>query len=67
MNIKIVESNSPPLHEGVRIRKISEDQAGQLDFLFANAGMAQVRDNRSRYGLGQPLWSSARGTRLSLD
>jgi hypothetical protein len=30
MNIKIVESNSPPLHEGVRIRKISEDQAKLL-------------------------------------
>jgi hypothetical protein len=27
MTIKIVESNSPPLHEGARIRQISEDQA----------------------------------------
>jgi hypothetical protein len=27
MNIKIVESNSPPLREGVRIRQVSEDRA----------------------------------------
>ena len=27
MTVKIVESNSPPLREGARIRKISEDQA----------------------------------------
>ncbi len=27
MTINIVESNSPPLHEGARIRQISEDQA----------------------------------------
>ena len=27
MTIKIVESNSPPLHEGARIRQISEDRA----------------------------------------
>ena len=27
MTLKIVESNSPPLREGARIRKISEDQA----------------------------------------
>ena len=27
MNIKIVESNSPPLHEGARIRQVSEDRA----------------------------------------
>jgi hypothetical protein len=27
MNVKIVESNSPPLREGARIRRISEDQA----------------------------------------
>ena len=25
MTVKIVESNSPPLHEGARIRQISED------------------------------------------
>ena len=30
MNIKIVESNSPPLREGARIRQISEDQAKLL-------------------------------------
>ena len=30
MTIKIVESNSPPLHEGARIRQISEDQAKLL-------------------------------------
>jgi hypothetical protein len=27
MNIEIVESNSPPLREGARIRQVSEDQA----------------------------------------
>jgi hypothetical protein len=27
MNIKIVESNSPPLREGVRIRQVSENRA----------------------------------------
>jgi hypothetical protein len=27
MTVKIVESNSPPLREGARIRQISEDQA----------------------------------------
>jgi hypothetical protein len=27
MKVKIVESNSPPLREGARIRRISEDQA----------------------------------------
>ena len=27
MTIRIVESNSPPLHEGARIRQISEDRA----------------------------------------
>jgi hypothetical protein len=27
MKVKIVESNSPPLREGARIRQISEDQA----------------------------------------
>ena len=30
MKVKIVESNSPPLREGVRIRQISEDQAKLL-------------------------------------
>jgi hypothetical protein len=30
MTIKIVESNSPPLREGARIRQISEDQAKLL-------------------------------------
>jgi hypothetical protein len=30
MKVKIVESNSPPLHEGTRIRQISEDQAKLL-------------------------------------
>jgi|SRR5271165_958711 len=30
MKVKIVESNSPPLHEGARIREISEDQAKLL-------------------------------------
>jgi hypothetical protein len=30
MKIKIVESNSPPLREGIRIRQISEDQAKLL-------------------------------------
>jgi hypothetical protein len=27
MTVSIIESNSPPLHEGARIRQISEDQA----------------------------------------
>jgi hypothetical protein len=27
MTIRIVESNSPPLHEGARIRQVSEDRA----------------------------------------
>ena len=27
MTVTIVESNSPPLHEGARIRQISEDKA----------------------------------------
>jgi hypothetical protein len=30
MKVKIVESNSPPLREGARIRQISEDQAKLL-------------------------------------
>lgn len=30
MNVKIVESNSPPLREGARIRQIYEDQAKLL-------------------------------------
>ena len=30
MKVNIVESNSPPLREGVRIRQISEDQAKLL-------------------------------------
>jgi len=30
MKVKIVESNSPPLHNGVRVRQISEDQAKLL-------------------------------------
>ena len=30
MTVNIVESNSPPLHEGARIRQISEDQAKLL-------------------------------------
>ena len=30
MKMKIVESNSPPLREGARIRQISEDQAKLL-------------------------------------
>jgi hypothetical protein len=30
MTVTIVESNSPPLHEGARIRRISEDQAKLL-------------------------------------
>jgi hypothetical protein len=30
MKAKIVESNSPPLREGARIRQISEDQAKLL-------------------------------------
>ena len=30
MKVKIVESNSPPLHEGARMRQISEDQAKLL-------------------------------------
>jgi hypothetical protein len=30
MKVKIVESNSPPLREGARIRQISEDQANIL-------------------------------------
>jgi hypothetical protein len=30
MAVKIVESNSPPLHEGARIRQISEDGAKLL-------------------------------------
>ena len=30
MTIKIVESNSPPLHEGARIRQVSEDKAKLL-------------------------------------
>ena len=30
MKVNILESNSPPLREGVRIRQISEDQAKLL-------------------------------------
>jgi hypothetical protein len=30
MTVSIIESNSPPLHEGARIRQISEDQAKLL-------------------------------------
>ena len=30
MKVKIVESNSPPLREGCRIRQISEDQTKLL-------------------------------------
>jgi hypothetical protein len=30
MKVKIVESNSPPLHRGARMRQISEDQAKLL-------------------------------------
>src|SRR5260370_27598246 len=30
MTVNIVESNSPPFHEGARIRQISEDQAKLL-------------------------------------
>jgi hypothetical protein len=30
MTVSIIESNSPPLHEGARIRQISEDEAKLL-------------------------------------
>jgi hypothetical protein len=30
MKVKVVESNSPPLHEGARIRQVSEAQAKLL-------------------------------------
>jgi hypothetical protein len=30
MTVSIIESNSPPLHQGARIREISEDQAKLL-------------------------------------
>jgi hypothetical protein len=54
MKVKIVESNSPPLREGARIRQISEDQAklfieceddSTIDVTLANPGSSvAVRD-----------------------
>jgi hypothetical protein len=54
MKVKIVESNSPPLREGARIRQISEDQAklvieceddSAIDVTLANPGSSvAVRD-----------------------
>jgi hypothetical protein len=54
MKVKIVESNSPPLREGARIRQISEDRAklvieceddSAIDVTLANPGSSvAVRD-----------------------
>jgi hypothetical protein len=54
MKVNVVESNSPPLREGARIRQISEDQAklfieceddSTIDVTLANPGSSvAVRD-----------------------
>jgi hypothetical protein len=54
MKVKIVESNSPPLRQGARVRQISEDQAklfieceddSAFDVTLANPGSSvAVRD-----------------------
>ena len=61
MKVKIVESNSPPLREGARIRKISEDQAKLLiecedDSIFdvtifdpGNSVIVRDRNNQVQY------------------
>ena len=58
MKVKIVESNSPPLHEGARIRQISEDQAklvikceddSTFDVTLVDPGSSvSVRDNNNQ-------------------
>ena len=58
MKVKIVESNSPPLREGARIRQILEDQAkfviecdddSVIDVTLANPGSSvAVRDKTNQ-------------------
>jgi hypothetical protein len=61
MKVKIVESNSPPLREGARIRQISEDQAkllfeceddSTLDVTIVDPGnsvIVRAKDNQVEY------------------
>jgi hypothetical protein len=58
MKVKIVESNSPPLPEGARIRQISEDQAklvieceddSTIDLTLADPGSSvSLRDKNNQ-------------------
>ena len=56
MKVKVVESNSPPLREGARIRQISEDRAklvieceddSTIDVTLANPGSSVAVRNKT--------------------
>jgi hypothetical protein len=70
MKVNIVESNSPPLREGVRIRQISEDQAkllieceddSTLDVTLVDPGNSiNIRDKANQVVSGIDLDSGGR-------